>query len=169
MRTSMLTLALVMVVTAAQAAPAEKEVLASLDAWKTAMLKKDRAGFDKVLHPDLSYGHASGKVETKAEAVDHVVNSKATYTGINFSDTKVHVQGKTAYVTGKVDYLEKGANGKDSTTNLVVLSVWVKNGPGWQMIARQATKPTPPEAPKAAAAAPAAPKPTTTAVAPAPH
>jgi ketosteroid isomerase-like protein len=153
MRTSMLTLALLLVVTAAQAAPAEKEVLASMDAWKTAMMKKDRAGFDKVLHPDLSYGHASGKVETKAEAIDHVVNSKATYTAINFTDTKVRVQGKTAYVTGKVDLQEHGAAGKDSSTNLVVLSVWVKSGPGWQMIARQATKPTPPEAPKTAAAA----------------
>src|SRR4051812_30445267 len=109
MRTSMLALALAFVVTVpvpASAAPAEKEVLASLDAWKTAMMKKDRGAFDKVLHPDLTYGHASGKVETKAEAIDHVVASKATYTAINFADTKVRVQGKTAFVTGKVDYQE---------------------------------------------------------------
>jgi ketosteroid isomerase-like protein len=162
MRTSIVALGSFLVIAAPLAAtaapPAEKEVLASLDAWKTAMMKKDRAAFDKVLHPDLTYGHASGKVETKAEAIDHIVASKATYTAINFADTKVRVQGKTAMVTGKVDYLEKGADGKENATNLVVLSVWVKGSPGWQMIARQATKPTPPAAPKAAAAAaPAAP------------
>jgi ketosteroid isomerase-like protein len=138
------------------ASSAEKEVLAAMDAWKQAMLKKDKAAFEKLLHPDLTYGHSSGVVETKAQAIQHVVGGTGAYVSINFGpDTKVRVQGNTALVTGKVDYLER-ANGKDNTINLIVLSVWVKSAPGWQMIARQATKPTPPAAPTAAATPPAA-------------
>jgi hypothetical protein len=142
---------------------AEKQVLDAMDVWKQAMIKKDRAAFEKVLHPDLTYGHSSGMVESKAQTVEHLVNSKATYVAINFADTKVRVQGKTALVTGKVDYQER-TNGKDTMINLVVLSVWVKGSPGWQMIARQATKPAPPAsaaaAPTPSPSAAAAPAPT---------
>lgn len=41
----------------------EKEVLAAVDAWKQAMLKKGRTGLEKVLHADVSYGHSSGLIE----------------------------------------------------------------------------------------------------------
>jgi ketosteroid isomerase-like protein len=128
---------------------ADKDVLAAMDVWKEAMLKKDRAAFDKVLHPDLTYGHASGVVETKAQAIEHVVGNAGTYVAINLTDTKVRVQGNTALVTGKAEYVER-IKDKETRSNLVVLSVWLKGRGGWQMIARQATKPPP---------APAAPAP----------
>jgi len=159
MRTSILALCL-SVLGAAPAlagAPAEKEVLAAMDAWKQAMIKKDRAVLDKLLHPDLTYGHSSGVVENKAQAIEHVMSTKVEYVGINFSDTKVRLQGRTALVTGKAD-LQERTDGKDRTVNLVVLSVWVKGAPGWQMIGRQATKPTPPT-PAAASTAPTPPTP----------
>jgi ketosteroid isomerase-like protein len=152
MRKTIVALALTFLVTAPAlgAATAEGEVLAAQDLWKQAMLKKDAATFDKVFHPDLTYGHSSGLVETKAQAIKHVLGGEGTYQAINFSDTRVHVQGSTAMVSGKVEYREH-AHGKDSSSNLVVLSVWVKDRGGWQMIARQATKPTPPATPAATA------------------
>jgi ketosteroid isomerase-like protein len=161
MRTPILALGLSLVLgaPAAFAAPAEKEVQTALDVWKQAMIKKDKAAFDKVLHPDLTYGHSSGNIQNKAEAIKQVVEGHSQYTAITFGpDTKIRVQGKTALVTGKVDYLEKNSAGKESPVNLVVLTVWVKSPAGWQMIARQATKPapaTPAQASTAAAAHPA--------------
>ena len=44
---------------------AEKEVLAALDTWRNAVMKRDRAAYDKILHPDLTYAHSNGAVETK--------------------------------------------------------------------------------------------------------
>jgi ketosteroid isomerase-like protein len=157
MRASMLTLGLSLSLVLATAparagAPTEKDVLAAMDAWKAAMMKKDRAALDKVFHPDLTYGHSSGKIETKAEAIQHVVGATGTYVAITFADTKVHLLGKTAVVSGKVDYQERNG-GKDTTINLVVLTVWANGPQGWQMIARQATKPTPPAPPPAPTAA----------------
>jgi ketosteroid isomerase-like protein len=138
--------------TPAQAAPAEKEVLAAQDVWKQAMIKKDKAAFDKVLHPELRYGHSSGKIEAKAEAIQHFLSNDSSYSAITFSDTKVMVQGNTAVVTGKVDYMQRHA-GKEGPVNLVVLSVWSKGPQGWQMLARQSTKPPAPAAATTAAAA----------------
>jgi ketosteroid isomerase-like protein len=145
MRNLIVTVSLLMLfVVPAVAAPADKEVLAAQDTWRQAVMKKDRALFDKVLHPELSYAHSSGAIETKAQAIDHVVKGHVDYVAVNFADTKVKVLGNTAFVTGKVDYHQKGKD-KTTITKLFVLSVWVKGAQGWQMIARQATRPTPPE------------------------
>jgi ketosteroid isomerase-like protein len=131
---------------AVAAGNAEKDVMAAMETWRQAMLNKDQAAFEKVLHPDLTYGHSSGKIENKAEAIQHVVGSTARYTKIDLTDTKVRVVGSTAVMTGKAEYVERSKDNKDTTINLVVLTVWVKGPRGWQMIARQATKPTPPAA-----------------------
>jgi ketosteroid isomerase-like protein len=121
------------------ASPAEKEVLEAMDLWKQAMLKKDVAAFDKVFHPDLTFGHSSGLMENKTQATDHVVKSTTVYEDVRFADTKVSVIGNTALVTGKVKYLKHPKDQQVIVQDLVVLSVWVKTAKGWQMRARQAT------------------------------
>jgi ketosteroid isomerase-like protein len=121
----------------------EQEVLGAQDLWRQAMTRKDRAAFEKVLHADLRYGHSSGLIETKAQAIQHVLGSTAIWERIDFRDTLVKVQGDTAIVTGKVDVHQRGTKNR-TVIKLVVLSVWKKGPPGWQMIARQATRPEPP-------------------------
>jgi len=141
MRRSVLACVLVAVSAPALASgPAEKEVLAALETWRHAMVKKDAAAFDKVFHPDLSYGHSIGLVETKQQATDHVMKSTTVYDDVTFADTKVSVRGDTAVVTGKVKYLKHPKDKAVIVQNLVVLSVWVKTGKGWQMLARQSTE-----------------------------
>ena len=138
------TLALLSIeVASAAASPAEKEVLAAQETWRLAMLKKDAAAFDKVFHPDLSYGHSIGLIENKAKATDHVMKSTTVYDDITLTDTKVSVRGETALVTGKMKYLKHPKDQKVIVQNLVVLSVWVKTPKGWQMLARQSTEQKP--------------------------
>jgi hypothetical protein len=124
---------------AVAANPAEKEVLAAMELWKRAMLKKDPVAFEAVFHPDLTYGHSSGLIENKAQAIDHVVKSATVYEDVRFADTRVSVTGNTALVTGKVQYFKHPKDQKVIVQDLVVLSVWVKAPKGWQMRARQAT------------------------------
>ena len=143
---ALLAFALALSVITGQSAAAtnpEQEVLAAQDLWRQAMTRKDRAAFDKVLHADLRYGHSSGLIETKAQAIQHVLGSTAIWERIDFQDTLVKVQGDTAIVTGKVDVHQRGTKNR-TLIKLVVLSVWKKGPPGWQMIARQATRPEPP-------------------------
>jgi len=117
----------------------EKEVLAAMEAWKRATMKKDGAALEKLLHPDLSYSHSSTKNETKAEVLKVVTTGPATVEAINYSDTTVRVYGNTALVKGKVD-ITNNAAGKSTTAKLDILHVWVKGSHGWQMVARQATR-----------------------------
>jgi ketosteroid isomerase-like protein len=118
---------------------AEKAVLGALDAWKDAMLKKDRAGLDKIFHPDLSYGHSGAMVQTKAQAIAGVVDGSG-WEKIELTDTTVRLQGNVAIVNGKTDMHEIHKGKPNSISKLVVLTVWVKGPHGWQMIARQAVR-----------------------------
>lgn len=118
---------------------AEKEVIAAMEAWRQAMLKKDGAGLAKLYHEDIRYGHSSGLVEDKKTAVNHIVTSKADYAAVDLIDTKVSVQGNFALVNGRVNF-KQVTDGKANDVKLHVLYVWVRTPQGWQMIGRQSTR-----------------------------
>jgi hypothetical protein len=133
-------LAFVLVVPPAFAAsPGEKAVLAALEGWKTAMLEKDRAALEKIFHADLSYGHSSAMVETRAQAIPHIVDG-AGWEAIDLADTTVRLQGNAAIVNGKVDMHQRNKDKPTTISKLIMLTVWVKGPAGWQMIARQAVR-----------------------------
>src|SRR2546423_7375964 len=117
----------------------EKEVMAAMDAWKQATIKKDGAALEKLLHPDLTYSHSSAMNQSKAEVITAVTTGKSSAEAIDFADTTVRVYGKTALVKGKVD-ITNSADGKSTTAHLNILHVWVKGPQGWQLVARQATR-----------------------------
>ena len=118
---------------------AEKEVMAAMQTWRTAMMKKDGAALAKLYHEDLSFGHSSGIVENKAEAVNHMVTTKVDYAAVDLIETKIKVQGNLALVNGRVNY-KQVTDGKTTDIKLHVLHVWVKTPQGWQMIGRQSTR-----------------------------
>lgn len=121
---------------------ADKEVLAAMNAWKQATMKKDRVALDQLLHNDLTYTHSSGMNQTKAEVLESVVNGKATVEGIEFTGNTVRVYGNVALVKGKVDIVNN-TDGKSTPSHLDILHVWLKGPKGWQMVARQAIRVAP--------------------------
>jgi len=137
--------ALVFILRAAFARPAfaassgEKAVLNALDNLKEAMLKKDRAALETILHPDLTYGHSSATVETKAQAIAHIVDGLG-WEAIELADTTVRLQGNVAIVNGKADLHKRNKDKPTTVAKLLVLTVWVKGPQGWQLIARQAVR-----------------------------
>src|SRR3977135_1344931 len=94
----------------------EKDVLAAMDAWKQATMKKDKAALEKLLHADLIYTHSSGKNETKADVITSGPTGPATVEAITFTANTVRVYGNTALVKGKVDITNSTA-GKSTTSN----------------------------------------------------
>lgn len=118
---------------------AEGEVMAAMEAWRHAMMKRDGAALERLYHPDLSYGHSNGSIETKPEAIQHIVTSKTDYAVVDLVDTKVRVHGNFALVTGRVNY-KQVTDGKTTDVKLFVLHVWTRGPQGWQMIGRQATR-----------------------------
>jgi ketosteroid isomerase-like protein len=118
---------------------AEKEVMAAMEAWRQAMMKKDGAALARLYHEDIRYGHSSGLVEDKKTAVNHIVTTKADYAAVDLIDTKISVQGNFALVNGQVNY-KQVTDGKATDVKLHVLHVWVRTPQGWQMIGRQSTR-----------------------------
>jgi ketosteroid isomerase-like protein len=121
------------------ASSGEQAVLAAQDAWKEAMLKQDRAALEKLFHADLSYAHSSALVETKAQAIPHIVDG-AGWEAIEFADTTVRLQGNVAILNGKLDMHQRNKGKPTTISKLISLTVWVKGAQGWQMIARQAVR-----------------------------
>ena len=120
----------------------EKEVLAAMNAWKQAMLTRDRAALNGLYAPGLLYVHSGGKQESKAEAIEVAVAGKDRYEAIDLEDISVSVYCNTALVRAKVILrINSGGNGTATNTiSLDVLHVWIKMPAGWQMAARHATR-----------------------------
>ena len=128
-----------MVQSAFAASSGEKAVLSALDNLKEALLKKDRATLEKIFHPDLTYGHSSATVETKAQAIAHIVDGLG-WEAIELADTTVRLHGNVAIVNGKADLHQRNKDKPTTVAKLLVLTVWVKGPQGWQLIARQAVR-----------------------------
>lgn len=123
---------------AAPDAKTEKEIMAAMNAYKQALLKRDAAALSKVLGDDLVYTHSSNLHQDKA-AVLESLKGNTFPEAIDFKELKVHVYGNTAVVVGDIDF-HNNAGGTVSVARLNILHVLVKGPQGWQIVARQATR-----------------------------
>ena len=119
-------------------AKTEKEIMAAMNVYKQAIVKKDGAALQKVLSDDLTYTHSNNLHQDKAALIESLKGNSITE-DIDFKDLKVRVYGNTAVVAGDVDFhMDNG--GTKSVTHLNVLHVLVKGPQGWQLVARQAVR-----------------------------
>src|SRR5436309_13162810 len=95
------------------AADPKADVLAAMENWKQAMLKKDAAALDKLLHPDLLYSHSDGRTETKADILKALPN----YGSIKIAEPNVRIFGNTALIKGPIEIVNNGAT-PPTTLNL---------------------------------------------------
>jgi ketosteroid isomerase-like protein len=119
-------------------AKTEKEIMAVMDTYKQALIKKDAAALSKVVSDDLVYTHSSNLHQDKTALVESLKGTSITE-DIVFKGLKVKVYGNTATVVGDVDF-HMNADGVKSVNHLNVLHVLVKGSQGWQLVARQAVK-----------------------------
>jgi ketosteroid isomerase-like protein len=102
-----------------------------------AMLGKDVAALERLLHPDLVYMHSSGIADTKASYIAGVRDGVWTYHRIERSDQTVLRHGTLALVFHalKMDISVRGA---PKSLNNRALAVWVADEAGvWRLIAVQ--------------------------------
>jgi ketosteroid isomerase-like protein len=127
---------LLLALSAFAAGPADKDVLAALEAWKRAALKGDAAALGRLYHDDLAYTHSNGMTQTKAVAIAAETAPNGVYKAIEMRDLDVHVYGDTAILEYKLDLTHFAGD----TAHLHEIMVWLKSPQGWQMRARHATK-----------------------------
>lgn len=115
----------------------EAAVKVKVEALRKALLAADRAQLEQLAAEQLSYGHSSGKVQTKTEFVDGVMTRKAIVKSLTFPDLSVAVAGDAA-ITRHLYVSDSETDGKPNHIRIGVLAVWQKQGGDWKLLARQA-------------------------------
>jgi hypothetical protein len=117
----------------------ETLITSAVETLRKGMLDGDRAALEKVSSEKLTYGHSSGKMESKAEFIEGIVSGKSDFTTIDISEQKIFLSGNTAIVR----HVLKGEsinNGTAGPVNIGIMLVWQKEGKEWKLIGRQAFK-----------------------------
>jgi hypothetical protein len=107
------------------------------EALRLAMLGADKAALEALCDDALTYGHSSGRIETKAEFIAASTSGKTTWKSLEFFNTNQYGEGGVGYsrttLTGQTL-----SDGKTTDVKIGVLMVWVNRGGGWRLLARQA-------------------------------
>lgn len=119
------------------------EVVAAIDAWRNAVIAKDRAGLERAYHDDLSYGHTDGGVLTKQQQIDRTLVPERDFTDVEVADLAIRAYGDVAYVTATYTFHVRPKGEAVRQSKLPGLDVWTRGKQGWQLIARQLTRTAP--------------------------
>jgi hypothetical protein len=116
------------------------KVAAAIAELTKAMLEADKAKLEALTADQLSYGHSSGRVETKSEFITPIATKKAVYKSIVLSNHTVTVAGANAIARHAWESESGTGDGKWNVSKIGVLQVWQKQGADWKLLARQAFK-----------------------------
>lgn len=124
----------------AQKTSTEKEVDLAVNKLIKLMVNPDSLKLDKLILNHLSYGHSSGKVQTKQEFMHSLLSGESDFLDdIILSDQKIIVQGNTALVRHKL-MAQTNDKGIKGSVNLFILLIWSKEKGEWKLLGRQAVK-----------------------------
>jgi sulfur carrier protein ThiS len=130
--------------TSAVAASADEAAVAqAVEALGKAILEQDKTTLEALTAEQLSYGHSGGRVETKAQFIEGVMNRKALLKSLTLSDHTIAIVGNDA-IARHTWASESETDGKPTSTKIGVLQVWQKQGGTWKLLARQAFRTQPP-------------------------
>lgn len=104
-----------------------------------AIVRGDVAALDDILSDDLTYTHATGVHETKAEFIAKLKSGQLKYESLTPEDLRVRVYGSSGVVTG-VARVRVQVKGELLSFQLRFTDVYVKKGDRWQMVAWHATR-----------------------------
>ncbi len=108
-------------------------------ALKNAMVEGNVAELQGLTSEGLSYGHSSGKVETKAAFIQSFATNASDFVKIDLTDQSIQIIGNAAIVRHKL-YATTLDAGKLGEVKLNVMLIWLKQKKNWVLIGRQAVK-----------------------------
>jgi ketosteroid isomerase-like protein len=119
---------------------AVREVLQAERALYQAMIEKDFAALERMLSPDLVYGHSTAVAETRAEYLAGVARGLYEYESIVSHKTRVRIHAPVALIDGVCD-MRVGVAGKPKDLiHLLFVLVWVKADGAWRLVHRHAIR-----------------------------
>lgn len=118
---------------------AEQEIRQQETRRFEALVQGDLGTLDEILADDLTYTHASGVYESKAQFIANLKSGQVKYESLTPEDILVRAYGTTGVVTG-VARVKVRVKGEPLSFQLRFTDVYVKKGGRWQMVAWQATR-----------------------------
>ena len=102
---------------------------------------KDSLAVEDLFAKKLTYGHSSGKMETREEAIKAITKNPSRYADTAISNISVITDGDdVAIVRHHFKASEQKADGTAGSLNLGIMLVWVKEGGKWRLMGRLAFK-----------------------------
>jgi hypothetical protein len=115
------------------------ELRNSVAALDKALLAKDSVVLMRLLHPQVTYGHSNGWVETRQDVIRDLRTGYLVYE--KFESSNIRITTGDDWASVRMNALAKGeVNKKAFEMQLYVLQVWKKMKNGWQLISRQSAK-----------------------------
>jgi len=118
--------------------PDEAAVAQAVEAFRKAVMAKDRSQLEALIADQLNYWHTDGRVETKSEHIADVLSKRTLWKSIDLTSQTVKVTGDTAVVRHNFAGESEREGGKMQSTRVGVFMVWQKQGGQWRLLARQA-------------------------------
>ncbi|HZS68586.1 MAG TPA: nuclear transport factor 2 family protein [Burkholderiales bacterium] len=114
------------------------ELLALEERRFAAMIARDFAKLEMLVHDELRYTHSSGVTDGKASWLDSMRLGRVKYKSAQCSEQQVRIYGDTALITGRA-HIEAEIGGQPKTLKLLFLNAWTRTPQGWQFVAWQST------------------------------
>lgn len=119
----------------------EEAVAKRLEALRAAQFAHDAKALEALCADELSYSHSDAHIEDKATFIKNATADTSKFLSLDYKDPWIRVIGDTAIA--RFHWVAEGETvpeGKKSSTNLHVLTIWQKQGGEWKLLARASTK-----------------------------
>ena len=117
----------------------EADVAKAMVALNAAIISGDAQKLNDITGAQLSYGHSSGRIETKAEFVATLVERRSVFTKIDITNQKIALMGDIAIVRNHLSG-DTAVAGKPGHVDIDITYVFHIEGGEWKLIGRQAYK-----------------------------
>ena len=107
--------------------------------WIAAIQKPDAPVLQKLLHPQLIYGHATGVTDSKESYIAKVSSGKQKYAGVEQEIVKVQQLGDAYLVHARMHMWGVNQNGPFDD-RVMLMHTWLKRAGRWQLVAHQTAK-----------------------------
>ena len=121
---------------------AEKEVMATEAARTSALVHSDLSALDRIMADDVTYVHASGKVDTKKSYLAAIRSGELRYISWQPKELHVRILKHGAVINGEYTVRVKDSRVQSAPfdINILILTVYAQRDGRWQQIAWQSTR-----------------------------
>ncbi len=118
----------------------EQDILGVLQAKAAALVARDRAAFERLLHPDFCYVNSRGAVLGKDRYITQFTSGQLKFESQTFENLSVHDYGAVAVCSVTV-HDRITMSGSTSNATLLSMCVFERSPGGWRWCAGQTMYP----------------------------